>query len=380
MGRIMKIKSVVIAEILMGVLVFTVGLTTVAFAQEDLSIGGGVTVVGQRINDAALATNDDFRVTPPPVDDDLANGASVIYSVDVEMEKPFEFGTGYIHFVAAEGDPVFDGSNADGEGSDFGQNLGVAEAWYALSVFDEVFTFKIGKIDPGTIYDTNEVANDPTSQFLADVLVNSAAFLSPGYQPGMNFSLNFELVTLDLGFFQDVGALPLEPVPGEMEYTFIAGEVGLHYDLFDNPGNLRIGFFNSGANERSGFLMNMDQAFFDEFFSIFWRFGLVSGFDDTDPAAEVETSTAFSMGAQVVMFEAHRVGIAFSIESPSLETFELDGEVFDYVSRSWFELYVDFEIEEGVNVALDLQTAASSDFTETSDTAAIFGFRFQASF
>lgn len=376
----MSYKNVVIAEMLTGVAVLTVGMATVALAQEDLLIGGGVTVVGQRVNDATLATNGGFRATPPAVDDDKANGASLTYTVDVEMEKPFEFGTGYIRFTAAEGDPVFHGSNGYGLGSFFGQNLGVAEAWYALSVFDGVFTFGIGKINPGRIYDRNEVANDASSQFLADVLVSNAAFLSPGPQSGMNFSLNFELVTLDLGFFQDIGALlPLEPVPGEMEYTFIAGEVGLHYDLFENPGNLRVGFFSSGANDRSGFLMNMDQAFFDEIFSLFWRLGLVSGFDDTGPAAVVETSAAFSAGAQVVMFGVHRIGIAFSIESPSLETFEVDNEIFDYAARRWFEIYVDFEIEEGVNFALDLQTAASMDFTEQQDTAVIFGFRFQTS-
>lgn len=382
MHRITNNKRAVFTEKLIGVLVLLFGISTGVVAQEDLSIAGGVTVVGQRINDAALATNGSFREEPPELADDKANGASIVYSIDVEMEKPFEFGVGYIHFVAAEGDPVFDGSNADAEGSDFGQNLGVSEAWFALNLFEELLSFKIGKIDPATIYDTNEVANDPTSQFMADVLVNNAAFLQPGYQPGMNFSLNFEVVTVDLGFFQDVGALPAEPIPGEMEYIFVAGEVGLHYDLFDNPGNFRIGFFSSGANDRTGFLMNMDQAFFDEVFSLFWRFGAVSGFDETLADAEVETSSAFSMGAQIVLFEAHRIGIAFSLESPSLDTAidPITEDIVDSASRTWFEIYADFEIEEGVNFAIDLQAAGSPSYLAEEDTAAIFGFRVQASF
>lgn len=334
-----------------------------AAAQPDVTIAGGATIIGQAISDDAYASNGSLDDTIDP--EAKGNGASVIYSVDVTFEAEMESGTAFLYLIGAEGDAVFDGANADAEGGDFlNQLVGVAEAWYAHNMFDEMLTFTIGKIDPTGIYDGNEVANDQTTQFLADAFVNNPGILFPPYTPGMNLSLELgEIVTLSAGMFEDDGAT----IAGEFQDVFSIGEVGFHYDLFDNPGNFRMTAWNSGANDQGGFAMNMDQAFFDEGFSMFMRLGFVG---DSDPV-EPETETAFSIGGKVVIFDDHTFGMAYSMDSPGADGWD---------SISWFETYISFMLAEETYLSFDLQAISNPGYDSESDAILVYGFRTQINF
>lgn len=369
-----------------------------ARAQEDLSIGGGLTVVGQAISNSDYATNganelDDQGDYLSP----NADGTGITYSVDVTFEKELDSGVAFVYLIGAQGRPVFDGANGDAEGDAFssfnlelGQtgSIGVAEAWYEHMFFDEMFAFRLGKIDPTGIYDANEVANDQTTQFLADVFINNSAILFPGYTPGMNLSAAFgDIVSLSFGVFEeDAGAT----IAGEMEYKFFIGELGLHYELFDNPGNLRLTAWNSGLEDdlgetRGGFAFSLDQGFGDELMAIFLRLGFVGGVDEESDNAAPETSVAFSTGLRLNFGEGHHFAVAYAIDSPQdLEFYNPDPTdptaEYEVGSIGWLEAYVDFEVTEGFHVALDAQLINGVDYNVEADAIGVFGFRTQVDF
>ncbi len=339
-----------------------------AAAQEDLTIAGGLTVVGQAISDDAYATNGSLVDETDP--EGTGNGASIIYSIDVTFEKEMESGTFFLYLIGAEGDAVFDGSNADAEGGDFeNQLVGVAEAWYEHWMFDEMLKFRIGKIDPTGIYDGNEFANDQTTQFLADVFVNNPGILFTPYTPGMNLSLDIgEFMTMSLGMYEDDAAT----IAGEFQNVFFIGELAFHYDLFDNPGNFRFTGWNSEVNDRSGFAFNLDQAMFEEMVGMFMRLGFVSNVvEELGPNELPETEVAFSLGGQITLFDDHALGLAYSLQTPSVDGWD---------SLSWFEAYVSFMVAEETYLSFDIQLISNPDFDAENDSIAVYGFRTQVNF
>lgn len=368
---------------------------------EDLSLGGGVTLIGQALSNADYANNGANDIDPATGDfaSPEADGTGMTYSADVTLEKELDSGTAFLYLIGAQGQPVYAGANADAEGNVFatsnlggGQTgaVGVAEAWYEHKFFDEMFAVRLGKIDPTAIYDANEVANDQTTQFLADVFVNNSAIRFPSYTPGMHFGMALgDFVSLSLGVYEETAAAT---IAGEFEYKFVIGEVGLHYEMFDNPGNFRITGWSSGVEDargesRTGFGFNLDQGFGDELMALFMRLGMVSGVDDNSVNARPETALAFSTGLRWNFGEGHHFGVAYALDNPQdIDIYDVDGnvatidDVYEVGSRSWIEAMVDFEVTENCNVGLDAQFVSGADYLSESENIAIFGFRTQITF
>lgn len=363
-----------------------------ARAQEDLSISGGVTVVGQALSDVDFATN---GAADP---ESRGDGTGVTYSIDLAFEKEMESGTAFIYLIGAQGDAVYGGANADAEQAAFmttstdgaWPTVGVAEAWYAHNMFDEMMTFKIGKIDPTANYDANEGANDQTTQFLADGLVNNRAILFPAYPytPGMNLSFAFgDVVSLQFGVFEDTGT----ELPGEFEGKFVIGELGLHYELFDNNGNLRTQLWNSsygaeGITSRNGVAFNLDQGFGDEFMTLFMRLGFQFGAPvntaelEPEETLQTEISTAFSIGSIFNFGDGHSFGFGYELTTTQAEEIEVDSVLVEPSARHWVETFIDFAVTEDFHFAADLQAVINPDFYDGNDALWIPGIRFQASF
>lgn len=371
------------------------------YAQEDLSLGGGVTVIGQALSNSDYANNgaNDFDPVTGELLSPVADGTGMTYSVDITLEKELDSGTAFVYLIGAQGQPVYAGANADAEGSVFstaslggGQtgSAGVAEAWYEHHMFDEMFAIRLGKIDPTAIYDANEVANDQTTQFLADVFVNNSAIRFPSYTPGMHFGAALgEVVSLSFGVYEDTAGAS---IAGEFEYKFFIGELGLHYEMFENPGNFRITAWSSDVEyaleeTRNGFAFNFDQGFGDEFMALFMRLGFVGGVDEESPFPVPETAMSFSTGLRMNFGDGHHFGLAYALDVPQdIDIYDIDRNVatpadsYEVGSRSWVEAVIDFQITEGFNLGLDAQLVSGADFIADSDTIAIFGFRTQITF
>lgn len=336
-------------------------------AEDGVGVAGGVTVVGQAITNKKVATNDPGEY---PGGSTLDDGIGVTYSLDLEFEKEMESGTAFVYLVGAEGDPVYDGANADGEGGFSQGKASVAEAWYAHNFGDWV-TFTLGKIDPVRFYDASEVANDPTSQFLADAFVNNPAILFPAYTPGMNFTLHLgDVSEIHFGIFEEdapeveAPAVPNVRIAGEMQYKFIVGEVDFFFEPFDQETNLRFTGWNSESANRAGFAFNLDQTMGD-MFTLYSRFGFISG------AKGAETSTAFSIGGQLAFEDGHTIGVAYSADIPEGKTL---------TTQSWFESYVSFQVAEETFITLDAQFVGGPGYDKKAKAVGILGFRAQANF
>jgi carbohydrate-selective porin OprB len=176
------------------------------------------------------------------------------YSVDIEIEALVgEHGTAFFHLEAGEGANVSDelagltGVNADALDDD--GDIEVAEAWYEHSFKDDRALLTVGKLDPVVYFDTNEVANDETTQFLADIFVNNIAVDWPDdYAGGFRLTIRpHPLLDINMGALEADG--DFEDI---FEDTFGIGEVHFKPKLFgDRQGNYRFyGWINGGDHEK----------------------------------------------------------------------------------------------------------------------------------
>ncbi len=86
--------------------------------------------------------------------------------------------------------PTFSHWNADAgstQSADGIDRLNVLEAWGEFSLFKDIITVTVGKIDVTNYFDNNAYANDETMQFINNAFVNSAAFAVPSNAPGIRF-------------------------------------------------------------------------------------------------------------------------------------------------------------------------------------------------
>ena len=136
--------------------------------------------------------------------------------------------------------------------------LNLREAWIRTELFDQHLAVSVGQLDLTNYFDRNAVANDETSQFISDALVNdpvlglssnglgAAAILDP--RRGYNFKLGVQQ--------SDVTATSLSKslyTLGEFEY--VATPFGLP------EGHYRVWFRmdNSTGSNRTGYGVSLDQ-------------------------------------------------------------------------------------------------------------------------
>ena len=93
----------------------------------------------------------------------------------------------------------FAGLNAGA--TDDGDNVRFRKAFIEHSIFDDRLIASAGKISITDYFDTNTVANDENSQFLAGAFVNAHAMLFPADGPGVRIHAKLgESLTLGLGY------------------------------------------------------------------------------------------------------------------------------------------------------------------------------------
>ncbi len=330
----------------------------------EVEISGGLTMIGQGASGVAQGEAD----------------SGFNYSVDLQLQGDVGDGTLFVYFDTAEGTDVFSGANADyeagaeGDAPDDANNkrgytsTGIAEAWYQMPVFDSV-KVTVGKIDPTGIYDSNAVANDQTSQFLANVFVNNAAIPFPAYTIGFNAGIELgENFSVNIGTFEDGG------IVGSMENTMLIGEAAMALELMGGESNVRLTYWQSDAS--NGFAINADQSI--EPVTLFLRYGAASLATISDSASQEEidaaatdVESAMSLGLAYDLSDDLALGAAYSQETPRDTSRD---------ARTWMEAYVSMVLDEDVSVALDYQAISAPDFTATTDGVNVYGLRLQIGF
>lgn len=166
---------------------------------KDLEFQGGATMVMQGTGNINYL-------------EDLATAkksrTDVSYSLDLEISKDFSESASklFLHLETTEGMGLEDNlilySNVN-EDADENSEVHLAELWYEKGFLSGRVTTTVGKLDPTAYFDTNEIANDEKSQFLARIFCNSPVVEFPDNGLGVRVSYKLsEMTNLDLGLFE----------------------------------------------------------------------------------------------------------------------------------------------------------------------------------
>ncbi|WP_456431687.1 carbohydrate porin [Thermosulfuriphilus sp.] len=195
----------------------------------------------------------------------------------------------------------------------------VSEAWYEqdFPLGPGKIRFRFGKVDITTDFDTNEYANDETSQFISGTFVNNIAVEWPAYGFGMMLWYEADRFNLGLGYADADGGWD-----SIFDYPFLIAELGLNLKPFGRSGHYRFSvwyngekhlrwsqlkaYYTAGINPQNtddawGLGVSLDQEI-AEGLGFFLRYGLrdsdhlvgYAGYDDTG-AFDIE-SVDFSYG------------------------------------------------------------------------------------
>lgn len=336
-------------------------------------IRGSIASVGQALSDSDAAANE-------------GAGDNLVVTGELVFKKSWGNSFGFVHVRGSQGMPVYSKMEPDVApglpGYSYGSNdvsLGMSDtvefaaAFWSYTMFDAL-TFTVGKIDISAFFETNNLANDSSRQFLAYPFVNNPtvrfAFHEPGYilkvHPG-------DFFYAQLGVFED--REQPEELVAEMEQKFYIAEIGFHYEPFEEEGNFRFLAWNSDYFEQGGFAFNLDQMF-GETFGMFMRYGTLRDAIYTVPADPTvmpvsDTESAFSIGTRINFGEEHHIGLGYALQSPADP---------DMSAMTWLEGYVSFAIDEGTFATLDLQYVINPEFDSERDGLWIPGIRFFAQF
>ncbi|BAT71042.1 porin [Thermosulfidibacter takaii ABI70S6] len=201
----------------------------------NIKVSADITMVGQ-------GTMNNGNNNKEHDEGDVQDGA---WSFDLEVESKLWRGSkAYMLIEGGQGEgvedevPTLSGFNDDAPGSE-DAHMEVTEAWWEQEFSTKVgkFTFTLGKVDLTNYFDTNEVANDETTQFLSSGFVNNLAVEWPD-DNGFGARLTFE-PTEDLYI-----SLGWAEADADWEDIFEDGfgivEVGYHARIFGLDGNYRV--------------------------------------------------------------------------------------------------------------------------------------------
>jgi len=302
-------------------------------------------------------------------------------SMDLELTADFKkCGQFFVHFDFGQGDGLNDilgwgdnglmagtGPNADLEYEN--DNVHVVEAYYQNTLGP--LTFTIGKYDPVAFFDTNNLANDETSQFLADMFVNNPTIQFGGdenwFGPGAVFSLE---LPQNLSF--NVGILATKASSGDggwnniLDNPFVIGELDFNPDFGffkDHPGHYGIYVWaNTFRNNFSDFETSLprtawgigfsfDQAL-TEYLSAFLRFGYAD-----KRCVEVNYHTSFGLQFNGNLWNRTDdvFSLAYGIDFISPTARKADPSSYAHAQEHYIETYYSFVLNDHISISPDVQ-------------------------
>lgn len=154
----------------------------------------------------------------------------------------------------------------------------IRKGWLEHAAFSDRLIFTIGKIGLEDYFDANDVANDASTQFVANAFVNSAVLGQPAKGPGMRVQAKIaEPLTVGVGYATgDAGTDDI------FDHPYLIAEVDYAAKIVDRQGNYRFygnmdGARPDGVNKliarnAFGFGTSVDQHVSDKL-TVFGRYG-----------------------------------------------------------------------------------------------------------
>ncbi len=287
------------------------------------------------------------------------------------------FGKGTLLFVDLEaigGDgpdflhPGFSSLNGDAgstQSADSIDRINIVEAWGEFSLFQDIITITLGKIDMTNYFDNNASANDETLQFISGAFINNSSFAVPSSSPGIRFR------TTILQRFHIQFGLSSQDNNGLSLYHDLYKVAGVGWTIAPGTGfesNIRIFAYQiPDADNDYGFGVSYDKVF-SEKFNVFGRYGF-----NRDAVADYwglksSWSTGFSFVTKIKK-QPFAVGLAYGENFPMIT--ELRKEQIA-------ELYIRRQLNKWVHISPHLQFVLNQG--GANDQLLIFSFRAHLNF
>ncbi len=243
-------------------------------------------------------------------------------------------------------------------------DLSLREAWVMTELWDQKLSLVVGRVDLTNYFDSNAAANDETSQFLSDALVNNPALglsengagMALVYDPRNDF--NFKL-----GYQQSTST-----ATNLSDSLFLLIEAGYQANPFQlGEGNYRIWYREDNTNSGSSATgVSFDQRLMPGV-TLFARYG------SADNTASTKQDKYHSGGLQ---FDA---GLGFNPQ----DVFGIgyaSSELATTESEQLLESYYKLVMTEKLQLTFNLTYLEEDRITSTTDAYFISGLRLQASF
>jgi len=336
------------------------------------------------------------------------------YSIDFEVNADIAK-TGHAYMLVEAGNGlgpdqyynVFGTLNEDAIGN---QGLEVSELWYQQNILGGMFKFKIGKVDLTDNFDTNNVADDEETQFLAGIFVNNPTIEFPDYCFGATlWAEPTKLISIGLAY-GDADA----DWNQVLDYPFLMAEVDIHPQLLGLEGNYRFMAWRNGNLHRTweevakkllynedtslkehanfGFAISADQKILPEL-TLFARWGwqdpdIVSKdiyYGDLTSESLGTIENAISAGFQLdgAYWGRDKDHLAFAYGWNILNGYYRDYIRFEGLTprdEHHFELYYHLAINDYVNVCPDVQFVMNPQGVKENHNMLVVGVRGQVKF
>ncbi len=330
--------------------------------------------------------------------DDLSeNGqdvGDVSYSVDVSLTKEFENGTAFIALEAGEGTgvdnelAVFSAVNADATGGD--SNISITEAWYQHNF--KPFTVTFGKIAADAFMDSNEYANDETTQFLGSEFKHSSTIEFSDNSAGIIIGIALSDIITAEAIIMD-GNADWEDM---FEDAFYGGQLTVSPEIAGKAGNYRVFGWGSGRdhtkwNDSSevqessyGFGLSVDQELTD-IIGVFARYAWQnpsSYLNGESFSLEHSYSVGMQLSGEPCGRDEDIFGIAFGQIIPSGDFKDAESNLKADPERH-IELYYSYKVNDHLTISPDVQIVMNpygGDAVNGDETIIIGGIRGQVNF
>jgi high affinity Mn2+ porin len=259
-------------------------------------------------------------------------------------------------------------STLNGVAGSTGDTVRFREAWVEHAAFNDRLVLTAGKIDMSNYFDSNAVANDENSQFLAGAFVHSAVLPFPANGPGARLEAKLaESVTFGLGYGSgDADSADI------FDHGFGIAELAYQCKAGELEGNYRAYASLDGSNPDTkkgvAFGLSLDQQITDKL-TLFARYGQSN--EDV-----YELKQAWSAGGQYVGLFPNRnddvLGFAYG---QILAIADVAGS-----QEKLAEVYYKYKVNEQIEVAPVVQYLINPAGDSSRDNVVALALRTQISF
>lgn len=339
-------------------------------ALEGVKLNGGATTIAQGLvgNDHTLGRGDKAEIN-------FSGALSVTVPIGTYGRAFARTLVGQGKGIAEALPPVFSGPNADLKVDE--DNVKLVELWYEATIpyptlLDRRIRIAFGKMDPTGFFDHNNVANDETQQFLANIFVNNLTINFGGDKNGYGLGgrLAWRFTSISEKALTVEGKLGLFEVGGDFADTFdgpfLIGELDVsrrNYGLMSNyrfytwtnqGDHLDFGHLTDKRAGNWGGGLSFDQQVSGDC-TVFTRYGwqdpAVANFDHMISVGGQLVGNLWKRGGDIVGLAAGftHASDSFGHVSKTLDGFTVSG------GETYLEAYYNTFVERGVRVSPDVQ-------------------------